>query len=67
VRPQQPIGGAHAARVTVVDRVLDAASGTFGVRLALANPEGRIPAGIRCKVRFDMREPAAMLEGAPKP
>ena len=39
VRPEAPIGGTHVATVTVVDRVLDAASDTFGVRLALANPD----------------------------
>jgi hypothetical protein len=33
-----------------VDRVADAASGTFGVRLSLANPDYRIPAGLRCKL-----------------
>lgn len=46
------VPGAHRASVVVVDRVVDAASGTFGVRLHLANPEGRIPAGIKCTVRF---------------
>jgi hypothetical protein len=35
-----------------VDRVIDAASGTFGVRLQLSNPGNRIPAGLRCTVRF---------------
>jgi len=40
--------------VTVVDHVLDAASGTFGVRLALPNPDFNLPAGIRCKVLFEM-------------
>jgi RND family efflux transporter MFP subunit len=54
VTPEQPIGGIHAATVTVVDRVLDAASGTFGVRLALPNSGFALPAGIRCKVRFEM-------------
>jgi membrane fusion protein (multidrug efflux system) len=44
--------GTHRASVVVVDRVVDAASGTFGVRLRLPNPEGRIPAGIKCTVRF---------------
>jgi membrane fusion protein (multidrug efflux system) len=44
--------GAHRAKVVVVDKVIDAASGTFGVRLELANPGNRIPAGIKCKVRF---------------
>lgn len=52
VRPEQPIGGAYTATVTVVDQVLDAASGTFGVRLALPNPELRLPAGIGCKISF---------------
>ena len=47
VRPEAPVGGTHAATVTVVDRVLDAASGTFGVRLALANPDLALPSGIR--------------------
>lgn len=41
-----------AARVVVVDPVMDAASGTFGVRLVLANPNRTLPAGIRCAVRF---------------
>lgn len=54
VRPEAPIGGDYTATVTVVDRVLDAASGTFGVRLALPNPDLRLPAGIRCKVRFNI-------------
>ena len=44
--------GKHEARVTVVDKVIDAASGTFGVRLALANPNGTLPAGLRCTVEF---------------
>jgi RND family efflux transporter MFP subunit len=53
VRPEDPIGGSHTATTTVVDQVLDAASSTFGVRLALPNPGLRLPAGIRCKVLFE--------------
>jgi RND family efflux transporter MFP subunit len=52
VRPQSPIGGTFSARVTVVDRALDAASGTFGVRLELANDEKQLPAGLRCRAEF---------------
>ncbi len=59
VEPEAPIGGSYRARVTVVDRVFDTASGTFGVRLALPNPEGRLPAGLKCKVRFLPLEVAA--------
>jgi RND family efflux transporter MFP subunit len=44
--------GGFKARVVVVDRVIDAGSGTFGVRLELANPGNKIPAGLRCSVRF---------------
>jgi RND family efflux transporter MFP subunit len=54
VRPEQPVGGVHTAVVTVVDHVLDAASATFGVRLALPNIDLRLPAGIGCKVLFEM-------------
>jgi multidrug efflux pump subunit AcrA (membrane-fusion protein) len=39
-------------RVAVVDRVVDAASSTFRVRLELPNPQHRIPAGLKCKVTF---------------
>jgi len=52
VMPEAPVNGVHTAKVTIVDRVIDAASGTFGVRLALPNSEYRLPAGLKCKVRF---------------
>jgi multidrug efflux pump subunit AcrA (membrane-fusion protein) len=38
------------ARVTHVDKIIDAASNTFRVRLSLPNPGNRLPAGARCKV-----------------
>lgn len=44
--------GNHQAKVVVVDKVIDAASGTLGVRLQLPNPDSRIPAGIKCSVTF---------------
>lgn len=47
-----PERGILTANVTVIDRVVDAASGTFGVRLELANPDYRIPAGLKCRARF---------------
>ena len=52
VRFPQMQSGVYRAKVVVVDRVIDAASGTFGVRLELPNPESKVPAGIRCRVRF---------------
>lgn len=49
---EPPVGGSYRARVEVVDRTVDAASGTFGVRLQLPNPDGTIPAGVKCRARF---------------
>ena len=46
------VSGSYNANVVVVDRLIDAASGTFGARLQLPNPGNRIPAGIRCGVRL---------------
>ena len=51
VTPETP-NKAFPARVSVVDRVVDAASGTFGVRLELRNPDNIIPAGAKCRARF---------------
>jgi RND family efflux transporter MFP subunit len=52
VIPEEPIGGNYTARVVIVDRVLDAASGTFGIRLQLPNRKYKLPAGLRCQVDF---------------
>ena len=52
VLPESPVGGRYAATVKVIDRVHDAASGTFGVRLELANPGLKLPAGIKCRANF---------------
>lgn len=49
---EAPVEGVYPARVTVVDPVVDAASGTLGVRLELPNPNHRLPAGTKCWVRF---------------
>jgi len=52
VQPIFPGGGTYDAQVTIVDRVVDAASNTFGVRLKLPNPDYLIPGGLRCDIRF---------------
>ena len=56
VYPSEPVGGEYKARVIAVDKVLDAASGTFGARLALPNPGSKLPAGMRCMVEFPEAE-----------
>ena len=42
----------YIAEVTIVDKVVDAASGTFGVRLEIPNPGNFIPGGLRCSLIF---------------
>lgn len=52
VDTEAPLAGRYQALVTVVDRVVDSASGTFGVRLELPNPRGDIPAGVKCRASW---------------
>jgi RND family efflux transporter MFP subunit len=52
IRPEAPAGAQYRAIVMNVDPVVEAASGMFGVRLELPNPEGKLPAGIKCVVEF---------------
>ena len=44
--------GLQRAVVKVVDPVVDAASGTIGIRLELPNAKHELPAGTKCWVRF---------------
>lgn len=48
-----PIDTRRTAQVTAIDRVFDAASGTFGIRLDLPNPGFALPGEIRCTLRFE--------------
>lgn len=52
VRPELPVGGVYIGKVTIVDKVIDAASSTFVVRVDFSNPELKIPSGLKCRVRF---------------
>src|SRR3546814_13064645 len=53
--PEDPVGGQYMARVKVIDRVFDAASGTFGMRLELPNPGNKLPAGLRCRLEINAK------------
>ncbi len=53
---EAPVGGRYVAKVEVIDPLIDARSGTFGIRLLLPNPDNKIPAGLRCKVEFPPSE-----------
>ena len=65
IRPELPGVDAVVATVSHVDRVLDAASNSFRVRLTLPNPNHRLPAGLRCKADLPMTAGAAPSAATP--
>jgi RND family efflux transporter MFP subunit len=52
VTPEAPASDPVKGVVTVLDSVVDGASGTFSAFLDVPNPKQRIPAGIRCRASF---------------
>ncbi|MCR8921442.1 efflux RND transporter periplasmic adaptor subunit [Dasania sp. GY-MA-18] len=52
VYPETNVQQQREAVVTIVDKVGDAASGTFAVRLNLPNPDYQLPAGLKCSMKF---------------
>jgi RND family efflux transporter MFP subunit len=52
VTPESPVGGSYEAEVKIVDPILDAASGTFRIRLELPNEDYSLTSGLRCQVGF---------------
>jgi membrane fusion protein, heavy metal efflux system len=66
VKPEMAEATQQPAKVVVVDKVIDAASNSFRVRLELPNPNYQLPPGLRCKVDFDLGAPTAE-NAQPKP
>lgn len=52
VRPEGKGQPVYQAKIVVVNSVVDSASGTFGVRLEMPNPNNTIAAGLACTVEF---------------
>ena len=52
VVPEKPFTREINASIRAVDRVIESASGTFGVVLNLPNAGNDLPGGIRCKLRL---------------
>jgi membrane fusion protein, multidrug efflux system len=50
VYPVEPVGGEYSAQITMIDPIIDAASGTYRIRAHIENPDNSLPAGIECKV-----------------
>jgi RND family efflux transporter MFP subunit len=62
--PDLPGAAPAKARVTLVDKVMDAASNTFRVQLELPNPNLSLPAGLRCRADFGPEPAVAAAKGA---
>ncbi len=52
VDPESLVDKKFTGKVDIVDQIIDAASGTFTVRVKLPNPKHSIAAGLKCQVRF---------------
>lgn len=52
IKPEGASLGARLAEVSIVDPLIDPASDTFRVQLVMANPQNKIPAGLRCSARL---------------
>ncbi len=55
IKPEAPAKGQFRGTVKVIDRVVDAASGMFGIRVEVRNPQHLLPAGLKCQVSFPRR------------
>jgi RND family efflux transporter MFP subunit len=65
ISPERPMNKEYAGRVTIVDPVVDAASGTFGIRVELKNPNFAIPSGLKCQARFPSSVPPSSKSAKP--
>jgi len=59
---EAPIGGAYPAKVRTIDKLIDAASGTFAVFLEMRNADLAVPAGVKCRAEFPIQ-----VESRPAP
>ncbi len=57
ILPERPADKSFQATVTVVDQLIDPASGSFTVRMSLPNPGDKLVAGVNCMARFGFPPP----------
>jgi RND family efflux transporter MFP subunit len=53
IHPEKPANQTYQATVTTVDKLIDPASGSFTVRLALPNPNDKLVGGVNCVAKFN--------------
>ncbi len=55
VKPDYPVNSSYKATVSAVDRIIDAASGSFSIRLVLPNPDDKLVGGTKCIAIFPIK------------
>ena len=67
IMPEKPANQVFKATVTVVDKLIDPASGSFTVRMSLPNPDDVLIGGVNCLAKFDLNAPIVETpaEGSP--
>ena len=58
IHPERPANKSFQATITVVDQLIDPASGSFTVRMALPNSDDRLVGGVNCIARFNFNTPS---------
>jgi len=57
IYPERPANKTFKATVTIVDQLIDPASGSFTVRMALPNPGDQLIGGVNCIASFEFNTP----------
>jgi RND family efflux transporter MFP subunit len=57
IYPEQPANQIFIATVTIVDQLIDPASGSFTVRMLLPNPDDKLVGGVNCLASFSFETP----------
>ncbi len=59
IYPEQPANQVFTATVTLVDQLIDPASGSFTVRMELPNPDDQLVGGVNCIAQFGFDAPVS--------
>ncbi len=55
IKPDAPVNSIYKAEVSIVDRIINAASGTFTIQLSLPNPDENLIGGTKCIASFPVK------------
>jgi len=67
VKPDFPVNSSYKATVSTVDRIIDAASGSFTIRLELPNPDDKLVGGTKCMAIFPIKTRQVKHSGSGSP